>query len=57
MFLLSYVPPLWFRVMNPRLVAMVGRDPERINFQPKQRLSLLRAFDLPERQTGNQLPE
>ena len=37
MFLLSYVPPLWFRVMNPRLVAMVAGDPERINFQPGQR--------------------
>lgn len=37
MFLLAYVPPLWFRVMNPRLVAMVGGDVERINFQPGRR--------------------
>ncbi|MBL0029772.1 MAG: alkane 1-monooxygenase [Rhodanobacteraceae bacterium] len=40
MFLLSYVPPLWFRVMDPRLLAMVGRDPERINAQPSQRQHL-----------------
>jgi alkane 1-monooxygenase len=46
MFLLSYVPPLWFRVMNPRLVAMVGRDPARINFQPGQRARLMREFGL-----------
>lgn len=46
MFLLAYVPPLWFRVMNPRLVAMVGRDPERINFQPGQRERLLEQFGL-----------
>lgn len=46
MFLLAYVPRLWFRVMNPRLVAMVGRDPERINFQPSQRERLMREFGL-----------
>jgi alkane 1-monooxygenase len=46
MFLLAYVPPLWFRVMDPRLVAMVGRDPARINVQPAQRDRLLRAFGL-----------
>jgi alkane 1-monooxygenase len=46
MFLLAYVPPLWFRVMDPRLVAMVGRDPARINVQPAQLDRLLRAFGL-----------
>lgn len=51
MFLLAYVPPLWFRVMDPRLVAMVGRDPERINVQPSQRERLLRAHGLDASQT------
>lgn len=46
MFLLSYVPPLWFRVMDPRLVAMVGRDPERINFQPGRRERQMRGLGL-----------
>lgn len=32
MYLLAYVPPLWFRVMNPRLIDSVGGDPRRINF-------------------------
>jgi alkane 1-monooxygenase len=31
MFLMSYVPPLFFRVMNPRLLALSDGDPERIN--------------------------
>ena len=32
MFLLAYVPPLWFRVMNPRVLELVDGDRERINF-------------------------
>jgi len=33
MFLLAYCPPLWFRVMNPRLMALphVAGDPARVN--------------------------
>jgi alkane 1-monooxygenase len=45
MFLLSYVPALWFRVMNPRLFAMVGRDRTRINLDPAHRDELLRWMD------------
>jgi hypothetical protein len=26
------VPPLWFRVMNPRVMHVVGGDRERVNF-------------------------
>lgn len=40
MFLLAYVPPLWFRVMDPRLVAAVAGDPERINFDPRHEAAL-----------------
>jgi alkane 1-monooxygenase len=41
MFPIAYVPPLWFAVMDKRLVAAVGRDPARINFAPGQRARLM----------------
>jgi alkane 1-monooxygenase len=31
MFLLAYVPPLWFRVMDPRVLALVDGDLDRVN--------------------------
>ena len=34
LFCLMLVPPLWFRVMNPRLLAHVGHDMTRINTGP-----------------------
>jgi len=34
MFLLAYLPPLWFRVMNPRVLELVGGDLERVNRGP-----------------------
>ncbi|UUZ51023.1 hypothetical protein LP420_16340 [Massilia sp. B-10] len=46
MFLLAYFPPLFFRVMNPRLLAAVGSDPERINFQPSKRERLIQQYAL-----------
>lgn len=46
MFLLAYVPPLWFRVMNPRLLAAVNRDPSRINFDPAQAAWLRQRYRL-----------
>ena len=46
MFLLAYVPPLWFAVMNPRLLDAVGRDPALINFAPGQRETLCRQYGL-----------
>jgi alkane 1-monooxygenase len=33
MFLLAYVPPLWYRVMDKRLLALVDGDPGRVNRQ------------------------
>lgn len=33
LFCMMLVPPLWFHVMNPRLIDAVGGDPERINFR------------------------
>jgi alkane 1-monooxygenase len=46
MFLMAYVPSLWFAVMNPRLLAAVGRDPNRINFDPAQREALCQRYAL-----------
>lgn len=34
MLLLAYVPPLWFRVMDRRVLAHYGGDPSRANLQP-----------------------
>jgi alkane 1-monooxygenase len=34
MFLLSYVPPLWRRVMDPRVLALVDGDMDRVNSRP-----------------------
>ena len=40
MFFLAYIPPLWYRVMDPLLIKTVGSDAQRINFLPsaEQRL-------------------
>ena len=35
MVLLAYVPWLWSRVMNPRVVAYYGGDMRRANIQPR----------------------
>jgi len=34
MFLLSYVPFLWRRVMDPRVLALVDGDMSRVNMDP-----------------------
>jgi alkane 1-monooxygenase len=46
MFLVAYVPPLWFRLMNSRLIAAVNGDISRINFLPAKREQLIRQYGL-----------
>lgn len=46
MFSVAYIPPLWRRVMDPRLLQAVGRDAARINFDPDQRQTLIRRYQL-----------
>lgn len=46
MFLLAYFPPVFFAVMHPRLLAAVGNDPSRINFQPGKRDALVERYGL-----------
>jgi alkane 1-monooxygenase len=48
MFPIAYLPPLWFAVMDKRLVEAVGRDPARINFAPGQRARLMARHGLVE---------
>lgn len=46
MFIAAYIPPLWFRLMNPRLIAAVKGDVQRINFLPAKRQQLIRQYGL-----------
>lgn len=44
MLLLAYVPALWFRVMDPRVLQHYGGDVRRANLQPSRREALLRRW-------------
>jgi len=46
MFLVALVPPLWFRVMDPLVVAQAERDPRRIHFARKRRQTLCERYQL-----------
>jgi alkane 1-monooxygenase len=46
MFLVAAIPPLWFRVMDPRLLEHTQRDPQRIHFDPKRRQALCERYQL-----------
>ncbi len=46
MFSIAYIPPLWFKVMDERLLAVVGRDPQRINFEPGRKAELMARYGL-----------
>jgi alkane 1-monooxygenase len=49
MFPLSYIPPLWFRVMNPRLLALphVRGDLRKVNIDPREREHILARYGSP----------
>lgn len=42
MFILAWIPPLWFKIMDPRLMALphVGGDLDRVNIDPRSAPSL-----------------
>jgi alkane 1-monooxygenase len=48
MFLVAYLPPLWFRVMDRRVVEAARGRPECINFLPGRRAALMRRHGLGE---------
>ena len=37
MFVLAAIPPLWFRVMNPKVLAWAGGDLSKVNVDPRMR--------------------
>lgn len=46
MFLIAYVPWLWFKIMDPRLIALphIQGDVAKINIEPKYRDQILRRY-------------
>jgi alkane 1-monooxygenase len=46
MFVVAYIPPLWFWMMDRRLLDLVRRDPDQINFDPRYRTKLLIKYGL-----------
>lgn len=44
MIVLALIPPLWFRVMNPRVLAHFDGDMGRANIQPRQRDRVLEKY-------------
>lgn len=52
MFVVAYIPPLWFAVMNARLLKVVNGDVTRINFLPAKRQQLMRQYGLQEPSTA-----
>ena len=46
MFVLAYIPPLWYRAMDERLLAQVGRDTAHINLEPARRAALIARYGL-----------
>ena len=46
MFFLAYLPPLWYRVMDPLLIKTLNGDIARINFLPSAKNRLIKKFGL-----------
>ena len=46
MFFLAYLPPLWYRVMDPLLIKTLNGDVSRINFMPSAKNRLIKKFGL-----------
>lgn len=46
MYLLAYVPWLWFKVMDKRLIEATGGKVEHINFLPERKEELIRKYGL-----------
>ena len=46
MFPLAYIPPLWFRVMDPRLLALpqIRGDLDKVNIDPTRRDALMKRY-------------
>ena len=50
MFVVAYIPPLWFWMMDKRLLDRVGRETININLDPSRRAALVQRYGLVETQ-------
>ena len=48
MIVLALFPPLWRRVMDPRVIAHYDGDVTRANIEPRKRDAVLRRYGRPE---------
>lgn len=48
MFLACYFPPIWFSIMNPKVVAWAGGDASKIHFQPGKKGLLVSRYGMSE---------
>ena len=46
MFLVAFLPPLWFRMMDPKVIKHAGRRADRINLDPGRRQALIEKYVL-----------
>jgi len=46
MFFISYFPPIWYKVMDKRLLEHAGYDARNINFDPDKREKLIRKYGI-----------
>lgn len=53
MFLLAFFPPLWFRVMDRRVIDHCERQPRRMNIDPDNRESLIQKYALTDQPEGH----
>ena len=44
MYVVAYLPPLWFRPIDPRVVAWAQGDASRIHVQPGKKTVLMRRY-------------
>jgi alkane 1-monooxygenase len=44
MIMLAYVPPLWRKVMDPKVIAHYDGDITRVNIQPAKREKILARY-------------
>ena len=57
MFAAAYLPPLWFHIMDKRLIEVTGGDLSKINILPERRAELIRKYGLHEHQETVELDQ
>jgi alkane 1-monooxygenase len=44
MFLMAYMPPVWFRVMNPKVLAWANGDLDKVNVLAEKRAEIAQRY-------------